>query len=286
MPLPRPGRTRAFRFLTALPLGWTRRADRAVRAGGPARIAAAPARWWLHRGAALVNEGPGRGLRLSLAHLPVAHAQARPLVRGLAELPVQQAFRRTIGRGAVVYDIGANIGFFTLLAARLAGPEGRVVAFEPAPDCAASVRTNAELNGFAGNVEVIEAALGADVHKERLHIVADQSWSHLESRGEHTQTTDTVEVDVLSVDSLVAAGTIPPPDVVKIDVEGSELDVLSGMRETLAAHRPVLICELHETNVPFAKLIAELGYEAEGLDQPGGPLEGGPNDQMLARPVT
>jgi FkbM family methyltransferase len=272
--------------LTALPIAWARSADAAIRAGGPARAAAAPARWWLHRGASLVTGGPGRGLRLSLAHLPVAHAQARPLVRGLAELPVQEALRRSVAPGAVVYDVGANVGFFTVLAARLAGPEGTVVAFEPAPECAASIRANAAVNGFDGSIKVVEAALGASVHRERLFVVADQSWSHLESRGEHPLTTEAVEVDVLTIDSLVANGEIPPPDVVKIDVEGSELDVLNGMRQTLAEHKPVIICELHETNAPFAELIAELGYAAEGLDGPGGPLEAGPNDHVLAKPIS
>ncbi len=285
MPLPRPGRTRAFQFLTALPIAWRRAADAAIRAGGPAAAAAAPARWWLHRGAALVSEGPGRGLRLALAYLPVAHAQARPLIRGIAEPEVQEAFRRTISPGATVYDIGANIGFFSLLAARMTGPEGKVVAFEPAPECATSVRANATLNGLGAQIQVVEAAVGADAHRERLLVVADQSWSHLESRGEHPQTTEEVEVEVLTIDTLVAGGEIPPPDVVKIDVEGSELDVLNGMRQTLIEHRPVLIVELHETNVPFAELIAELGYSGEGLDRPGGPLEAGPNDQILARPV-
>jgi FkbM family methyltransferase len=286
MPLPRPGRTRAFHLLTALPHPWARKADAAVRRGGPARVAAAPMRWWLHRGASLVTGGPARGLRLSLAHLPVAHAQARLLARGLAELPVQEALRRTIAPGAVVYDVGANVGFFTVLAARFAGPEGTVVAFEPAPECAASVRANAAVNGFESNIRVVEAALGASAHRERLFVVADASWSRLASRGEHSQTDNTVEVDVLALDELVARAEIPPPDVVKIDVEGSELDVLQGMRRTLAEHRPAIVVEFHETNRAVAELLAGVGYAAENLDGPGGPLDAGPNDHVLARPVS
>jgi hypothetical protein len=72
--------------------------------------------------------------------------------------------------------------------------------------------------------------------------------------------------------------------VIKIDVEGSELDALEGMRRTLERHRPVVVCELHETNSGFVELMGSLGYLVENLDGPEPVLEAGPV-HALARPA-
>jgi FkbM family methyltransferase len=259
------------------------RADRARRRSRPLELAAAPVRGWLRRGSTRVVAGAGKDLRLSLAHLPAAHSQARFLVRGIAELPVQEAFRRLIAPGDVVYDVGASIGFFSLLAARLTGPEGRVVALEPAPGPAEAVRVNAALNELP-NVTVLEAAAGTEQGRERLWVVADQTSSHLASRGEHPLAEMALEVDVLALDDLVSERGFPPPALVKIDVEGSELDALRGMRGILAEHRPKLVCELHGTNDAFATLMEESGYSASSLDGPQPVREAGENAHVLALP--
>ena len=268
-----------------LPRDWVVGADRARRRSRPLALAAAPVRGWLRRGSTRVVAGAGRDLRLSLAHLPAAHSQARFLVRGIAELPVQEAFRRLIAPGATVYDIGANVGFFTMLAARLTGPGGRVVAFEPVPGGAEGIRANAELNGF-GNVTVLERAAGASARRERLFVVSDQSWSHLESRGRHPLATEELEVEVVAIDDLVAAGELPPPDLVKLDVEGSEMDVLRGMRRTIAEHRPFIVCELHETAAEVADLCDELVLVGRSLDGPQGVRDAGSNAHVLLEPGT
>ena len=70
------------------------------------------------------------------------------------------------------------------------------------------------------NAEVIESAVGAEPGREKLLLVEDLSWSHLESQGWHPRTSTTLEVEVVTIDQLVAEGRIRPPDVVKIDVEG------------------------------------------------------------------
>jgi len=278
-----PRRTSAFRLLTRLPRRWVLAVDRAARRHRALVRALGPARSWLRRGAARIPAGPAEGLLLSLAYLPVSHSQARPLARGVLEPPVQQALECVIEPGHVVYDIGANVGFFSLLAARLAGATGRVVAVEPAPQCAAAVRANADLNGLA-TITVLEVAAGATAHRERLWVVADQSWSHLESRGRHPDAIAAVETEVVVLDELVASGELPPPDVVKLDIEGSELEALAGMRATIATHRPVLVCEVHDTNAAVADLLDELDYCSEVLDGPGPLREADVNAHVLARP--
>lgn len=276
-------RTPAFRLLTRLPRRWVLRADRLARARRAAAIALGPIRGWLARGTARVSGGAGDGLVISLRALPVSHSQARLLVRGRLEPLVQDALVRHVHPGAVVHDLGANVGFFTLLAARLAGAEGHVVALEPDPSSAAAVAENARLNG-AGSVTVIQRAAGSSARRERLFVVSDGSWSHLESRGRHPLAASAVEVEVVALDDLVRSGEVPPPDVVKLDVEGSEVEALKGMREVLATHRPVVLCELHETAAEIAALLGDLGYAARTLEAGVDAADAGPNDHLLALP--
>ena len=88
---------------------------------------------------------------------------------------------------------------------------------------------------------------------------------------------------VVSIDSLVARGEIPPPDVLKIDTEGAELQAIEGARATIAEHRPAIVCELHDTNAAFVALMDELGYVTSNLDGPAAVLGAGPV-HALAQP--
>jgi FkbM family methyltransferase len=283
MKLARVGRSRFVRATAALGHPRLMALDRLRRRNPAVRALAAPLRWWLRRGSIGVAGGPAAGLRLSLEHLPLAHAHVGLLSSGWLEAEVQAAMRRHLGSGGVMYDIGANVGFFTLLGARIAGPGGRVYAIEPVPENAAAVRANATLNGF-DNVVVVERAAGASSGREGLLVVEDLSWSHLASRGDHPQTERVLEVDVVALDELVASGELAPPSFVKIDVEGSEVDVLAGMRETLARHRPVVVCELHGTNAALADAMDELGYELASLEGPQPLREAPPDVHTIAVP--
>jgi hypothetical protein len=100
----------------------------------------------------------------------------------------------------------------------------------------------------------------------RLQIVDDQSWSKLEDYGEHPGTQEVIEVQLVAIDDLVANGSVKPPTVVKIDVEGAELAVLQGMRRTLAEHRPAVICELHGTHDEFVAFMDEQNYRLINLE--------------------
>ena len=124
--------------------------------------------------------------------------------------------------------MGANVGFFPRREPP-GGPGRRVYAFEPVPGNADAIRENVALNEVV-NLEVIEKAVGAKPGRDRLLLVEDLSWSHLESQGWHPRTSKTLDVEWWPIDRLVAEGRIRPPHVVKIDVEGSEIDVIHGMR--------------------------------------------------------
>jgi FkbM family methyltransferase len=134
------------------------------------------------------------------------------------------------------------------------------------------------------NVEVIEKAAGSAPGRDRLLLVEDLSWSHLESRGPHPRATDSVEVEIVAIDDLVAGGDIRPPQLVKIDVEGSEVDVLAGMRRTIEEHRPAIVCELHDTAAAFVETMDRLGYATSNLEGKQPVLEAPGDVHALAVP--
>ena len=277
-------RNRATHFITGLPE--ERRCDYARRLqSNPAsrallRIGAS---WYARAPVPISGGGLYDLLYVDTTGLPLDHAHAGLIVRGTLELSVQEALRRTLRRGGVFYDIGANVGFFTLVGSRIVGESGRVIAFEPVPSCARSVARNIELNGFE-QAEIREVAVGATDGEATLLVVGEASWSHMASaRERHRDVRAEVDVTVVSIDSLVAAGTIPPPDVLKIDTEGAEIEIVEGMRETLERHGPAIICELHDTNERFAALMDELHYRATNLDGPEPISDAGPI-HVLAQP--
>ena len=258
-------RNGATHLITGMPED--RRAELAerVRSGRASRALLRRASSWYGRAPVPVAGGLAHLLYVSTSDLPLDHAHAGLIVRGTLEPPVQEALRRLVAPGAVFYDVGANVGFFTILGARLVGPGGRVVAFEPVPACARAVANNIALNGF-GHAQIREAAVGAASGRERLLVVGEASWSHLASTGRHADVHDEIDVAVVAIDELVGTGEIPPPDVVKIDTEGAELQAIAGMRTTIERHRPAIVCELHDTNERFAALMDELDYRVTNLD--------------------
>lgn len=239
---------------------------------------------WLSRGSITVPMGLGGGLQLDLHGIPLSHAHIGSLAFGNLEQSVQEAMLRHLGHGGVFYDIGANVGFFALLAGHMGGyGVGRVYAFEPTPDNADEIRRNVVLNGLP-NVKVIEKAVGAERGTGQLQVVDDQSWSKLIETGEHPFTERVMDIDVVAIDDLVRDGEVEPPTVVKIDVEGFELPVLEGMRETLDQHRPVIICELHGTHVEFAEFMRGIGYRLVNLEGPDSIESAGASAHALALP--
>jgi FkbM family methyltransferase len=155
--------------------------------------------------------------------------------------------------GSVFVDVGANIGLFTLLAARRASPGGRVLAFEPHPEARARMQHLLALNGLADLVTVSDAALSdRSGPNAPLFLASDSVLSTLDPSvaplaAEYAFSTS-VDVPVASLDDwLAAAGPAwseTPIDVMKIDVEGTEERVLRGMTRTLARNPSIrIVCE-------------------------------------------
>ena len=233
----------------------------------------------LLRGELAVLGGMGARTRLSAASFAPWGAQAYAVLTGTHEIQVQEALRRSAGRGDVVWDVGANIGSFSLLAARVVGPAGRVVAIEPEAGCAAAIRSSAARNGMDW-LEVRAVAATDRTRDVELIVVEDSLWTRLESVGEHHLATDRRVVRGCALDDLDAA----PPSFVKIDVEGAELDVVAGMRRLLAEVRPVVVCEMHGLNGEFCAAMDAAGYDAVNLDGPERVEEAGANVHALCVP--
>jgi FkbM family methyltransferase len=240
--------------------------ERAMTRSDPGSLAMRRGIQWLEAGLIRVPQGHGGGLVFDMRYLPISHAHIGSIAFGNLESAVQEAMVRHLGRGGVFYDIGANLGFFSLLGGHLAGLDaGHVYAFEAAPENAEAIRHHATLNGVP-NISVLQVAVSDHAGVGRLQIVDDQSWSKLEDYGEHPGTQEVIEVQLVAIDDLVADGSVKPPTVVKIDVEGAELAVLEGMRRTLADHRPAVICELHGTHDAFVAFMDEQNYRLINLE--------------------
>lgn len=174
---------------------------------------------------------------------------------GTYEHHTQELFRRHIKPGAIVFDIGANVGFFTLLASRLAGETGRVFAFEPLPRNLELLREHVRLN-HATNVTVMPLAVSTGTGSARFFLGENPSQGTLAQSGE-------IEVNTDSLDRLVGGGSVSPPDFVKMDIEGGEDDVLTGSTEVLRSARPTLLLSTHgfEHHQNCWTLLEQAGYD-------------------------
>jgi FkbM family methyltransferase len=179
---------------------------------------------------------------------------------GSYEMQKRQVFEEAIPKGAVVYDIGANVGYYSLLAAVLVGEEGKVYAFEPLPRNIDYLRRHVGLNHFA-QVEIIEVAVSDRSGKIAFDLGPSSAMGHIAESGE-------IEVQQVCLDELLDAGEIQPPEFMKVDVEGAEYDVLKGARTLLERYRPILFLDTHqrEAHQPAITLLEELGYSFTILD--------------------
>ena len=185
-----------------------------------------------------VQRGPAQGLWLHLNP-----RTGRTYFEGDGEPEVQAALAEQLRPGMTFYDVGANIGFFSLLAARLVAKDGRVVAFEADPEIAVRLRENVSRNNFSW-VSVEEKAVWSEprtVFFERIDPATspDRGLGHVVNNDGN----NAIHLDAISLDDFT--WTEGAPDFVKCDVEGAEVEVFRGALRLLKERRPGILCEMH-----------------------------------------
>lgn len=192
---------------------------------------------------------------------------------GFYELGVQRLFAKLIKQGYVVYDIGAYIGFYSLLAGRLTGPNGKVYAFEPLPRNIKRIKCHVLLNGMQDRIFCIPKIITDMSGKAVYRSFGRDDWGRSVGKNnlENPCLTevDTLLVETASLDEFVFQDGYPAPSLIKIDVEGEEGRVLTGARRLLKEYKPFIICELH--NAESARQVYEqltsLGYKFKDLER-------------------
>jgi FkbM family methyltransferase len=180
-----------------------------------------------------------------------------------------RAFKAHLRPGHTALDVGANVGCYSMLFGQWVGPAGKVFAFEPAPETFAALSEHIALNSLKGIATPINAAV-CDESSEMNFLALDTlGMSRLATDGEQAEGSRVIRVPATSIDEFCERENLSP-DLIKIDVEGFELSVLRGARETIKARRDklALFVEMHPTTwreIGLSKedLIAEL--DRQGL---------------------
>ena len=174
---------------------------------------------------------------------------------GSMDKPVRDVCVSHIRPGAVFYDVGANVGYMALEVAALF-PDVEVIAFEPQPALARNIAVSAVLNKFP-RVTVYALMLGSADDEGELFVTSDSIHASAVARRAGSASITCLRA---RIDGLVESGTLPPPSVLKVDVEGAEMDVFRGAEMTIKRYRPIIVCEA-DTNA------ARFGYTPDDLAQ-------------------
>jgi len=167
--------------------------------------------------------------------------------------------------GMHVVDIGGNLGYYALLEAQMVGDTGRVIAIEPVAANFAQLSKNVAANGYR-NVFLENVAIGTTNGSAPMYLSKKSNWHSLHPVPWETRE---VTVRVSTLDSLLARHELPSLELVRMDLEGYEIEVIRGMKSTIKKYRPRLLIELHpqvvgaQAMVTFLKQLKGLGYELE-----------------------
>jgi FkbM family methyltransferase len=254
------------RLLGQVPVSWRR----AIigRPDNPSRIAT-----FVH---GLLNRMPAAGPQileckgaLEGYRMCIDWNRFRSFVYGTWEPEVLHVVTSTIKPGMTVIDIGAHIGYYSLLFAKCVGSTGRVFSFEPLPGNFALLQKNIQLNNLR-QVTTINQAIFSGNREITLTVPEDQPNPGSGSAYIHGGAQE-FRVEAISVDAFCEKSGIRP-DILKMDVEGAEYEVLMGARETISQNRPKLLIELHhfDGNLaahPVPDLLARWGYEIQWIER-------------------
>lgn len=189
---------------------------------------------------------------------------------GTYEPELADAVREFVRPGMIVYDVGANIGYVSLLLAHAARPNGRVFAFEALPANIERIRRNVDLNRLGKQITLMPQAVADKSGELTFYVHESVGMGKVAGsagrREEHYQAEITVRA--ISLDEFVYEHGNPAPDVVKMDIEGGEVLALPGMRRVLMEHHPLLLLELHgpESEKMAWETLTAAGYSLRAME--------------------
>jgi len=195
---------------------------------------------------------------------------------GSFEYQKQRLMSSLLHPGDTVYDIGANVGYYTLLASHKVGPTGSVVAFEPLPANVRFVRRHLRLNRVR-NVFVQEVAVSDRDGRAKFAPHASNAMGKLSDAGD-------IDVAMVSLDSVSERGQFADPGLLKIDVEGAELGVLCGASRLLARALPTILLATHgaEVHRQCCEFLRDAAYDLRPIDPSVASLDA--TDEIIATP--
>jgi FkbM family methyltransferase len=182
---------------------------------------------------------------------------------GTYEPELQDALRDWVKPGWVAYDVGANIGYISLLLARTVGSKGSVFAFEALPTNLERLRVNMSLNPSASKITVVPAAVTNILAQVRFMVGPSGGMGKVEgSAGRQEKYNQIIEVAGITLDDFVYTQAQPVPQVIKIDIEGGEVLAFPGMHRLLVEKKPLLFLELHgfEASKVVWEILTQAGY--------------------------
>ncbi len=215
----------------------------------------------LERGDVVVTPAGPSSLRFLMKMQWQAHTE---YVLGIYEPEFLQVLKQHLRPGDICVDVGGHLGYYSMLMARLVGPGGRVITFEPIQDNLTVLKENISLNHME-NVRLVSTALGRSpgtmtlIRSEAETMSATPSVRAYAVEGAQKQ----VEVNVDTLDAFFDREGCQPK-LIKIDVEGAEIEVLLGAKKTLANSHPIVMVEIHgwgdASNREVLNLFSSLHY--------------------------
>lgn len=169
---------------------------------------------------------------------------------GIYEPEETRMIKSMVKEGMAVLDIGANIGYFSMVMANLVSPQGKVYSFEPNPQMFERLQKNLEINpNLSEQIEIHQLAIGEKEGKANFFCppVGFEGLGGLQNTN-RISINNVINVDVITLDKFIEDNNIQRLDFIKLDVEGGEFDVLRGAKNTLNKYHPTILFEAEEEN--------------------------------------
>ena len=183
---------------------------------------------------------------------PTEHIQQQLFWYGYYEKELGELLKKIVRPGDVFLDLGANIGYFSLLVANNS-PAIKIISFEPVADLFQKMNDNISLNNIK-NISTINAAVGEINEEKELYIAAPDNLGMSSFKQPQNYAGKKEKVKLVAIDDWFKTSGLSKIDIVKLDIEGSEFAALNGMKEVIQKQKPVLIAEVNPETLLMFKL--------------------------------